>query len=407
MIRAMKGTGAGLGAALLATLLLWTGAGAQSLTSIQGLGYPVTPVDARTEIMGGIGVGLGGFGVPLTNPAAAAGIQRRGFVLAVENTDRDIRLGEETGESGATRFPLLRGLLPVRGVVLSLGYGGVLDQSWGVATAGEAPLGGGEMLPFQEVISSTGGLGQVQLGAAMPLGESFAVGAAIGALTGNQRIRLTRRFDTTAVSDFRPFDETFGWRYSGVTASAGAEWQLEGVAQAGASVTWSGAVSADSTDGRARARDFDLPLQVAGGASAYLGPSLLAAVSGRWSGWSGSEPGGVGGEVVGDVLGARDTWEIGVGLELDDPESRRNRNFPVRVGYQYRQLPFTFVSDAPSEWLVGAGVGMRLGTDVDNPLAVVDLAVQRGERSAAGNETVGDFEESLWRVSLSVALFGN
>lgn len=410
MIRVMKREGMGLAVATaILTSLVWTsGAGAQSLTSVQGLGYPKVPVDARSEILGGLGIGLGGFAMPLTSPASGAHVQRRGFVLAIENTNRSITLGDETGETGATRFPLLRAILPVRGVVLSAGYGGVLDQSWGVTASGESLIGTGDVLPYQETIASTGGVGQMQVGAAMPVGERFAVGASVGALTGNQRIRLTRRFDdTTAVSDFQPFDETFGWRYSGLTASAGAEWQVPGVAQAGASVTWSGTVSADSTDGRAGDREYDLPLQVAGGASAYLGPTLLAAVSTRWSGWSASEPGGAGGMAVGEVLGARDTWEIGGGLELDNPESRETRHYPVRVGFQYRQLPFTFLSDAPSEWLVGAGVGVRWGTDPTNPAALVDLAVQRGSRTAAGNETFGDFEEELWRVSLSISLFGN
>ncbi|HSH46356.1 MAG TPA: hypothetical protein VK966_10985, partial [Longimicrobiales bacterium] len=335
------------GLAVAALLAISAGASGQSITSVTGLGYPMDGLDARTQILGGTGVGLGGFNASLTNPAGAAGMTRRGGVLALANTSRDLTLGDETGSSGATRFPLIRVILPVRGVTLSVGYGGVLDQSWGVRTVGEIDVGG-EGLPFQEEIGSSGGLGEFQLAAALPLGENLALGASLGALTGNQRVRLTRRFDTTAVSDYRPFDETFAWRYSGLAARAAAEWRLPSVAQAGVSLSWASSVSADSTDGRATDREFDMPFQAAMGASAYLGPSLLAAVSARWSGWSGADA--TGAASVDGLSGARDTWEVGAGLELDNPESRDTRHFPVRVGFQYRQLPFTFVSDAPSEW---------------------------------------------------------
>ncbi len=396
-------------AAGVALLVASSSAGAQSLTSVRGLGYPLLPVDARSEIMGGLGIGLQGFNAPLTNPAASAGLTRRGFVLALANANRQMELGEDSEGTSATRFPLLQLLFPVRGVVLNLGYGGLLDQSWGLISSGSIPLADGGTLRFDDVMESTGGVGQFQVGAAVPIGEDIAVGASIGALTGNQRVRLVRRFDTAGDSRFQPFQTMFGWRYSGATASVGAKANLGRVGQVGASVTWSGTVSADSTDGGAPDREFDLPVQVAGGASVYLGPALLAAASARWSGWSGSAPAGAAGAVigVGDVIGARDTWELGAGLELDDPASRATRTFPIRVGFQYRQLPFTFIDDAPSEWFAGAGIGMRMGTDAESPIGLVDLAVQRGWRSAAGTEPAGDFDESVWRVALSLSLFGN
>ncbi|NIP78897.1 MAG: hypothetical protein GWM90_06730 [Gemmatimonadetes bacterium] len=140
--------------------------------------------------------------------------------------------------------------------------------------------------------------------------------------------------------------------------------------------------------------------------SAYLAPSLLAAVSARWSDWSGTDP-RLGEDLTGTSGASRDTWEIGGGLELDNPARRATRSFPIRVGFQYRQLPFTFVTEAPTEWLVGGGLGMRLGPDLMNPLARLDLTVQRGERTAAGDALTGDLSESMWRFVLTVALFGN
>lgn len=370
---------------------------AQSLTSMRGLGYPVLSGDARTSVMGGLGIGLQGVSVPFTNPASTAGLLRRGVVLSLETNNRDIALGDATASSEATRFPLVQAVYPVGGLVLSVGYASTLDQSWGVTRELQETVGS-TTLDFQDRITSTGGLGQLQLGAAMPIGERLAVGAGLGVHTGSQRIRYSRTFSGEGAG-FRRFDETFGWRYFGPTASLGALWDPVNEVRVGASVSWAGTVSADSADGRASSDEFDLPLQLATGASAYLAPALLAAVSARWSGWSAASPGT-------SLEAARDTWEFGAGLELDDPARRAVRSYPLRIGFQYRQLPFVFAGNAPSEWFAGAGVGVRLGTSPENPLGLLDFAVQRGERTAGGDATVGALTESVWRFSLSLSLFG-
>lgn len=405
----MRSTRRSLGAlagALLMVALAALGATAQSLTGIRGLGYPMQPTDARSEVLGGLGVGLKGMTPPLTNPAAAAGIGRRGVLVAVQATERDIQLGEASEASGATRFPVIQVIYPVRGVVLTAGYGGYLDQSWGVVRTGETTVGGAP-LSYNDRIRSTGGIGQFQVGVAVPISARFAVGGAIGAHTGTQRVDLLRLFDTTAVATLDPFSDEFEYRYVGPLAQVGARLDLGDLARIGASVTWSGSLEADSAAGRVSTREFDLPLQVAAGASAYLGPSLLAAFSARWSGWSATDvPAGALPLVAGSGPG-RDTWELGGGLEWDDPTSRSARSFPIRVGVQYRQLPFYLADEAPTEWFAGAGIGMRIGSDPTNPLALLDLTVQRGARTAAGDDTIGDLDESVWRFSLSLALFGS
>lgn len=397
------------GAVLVAAMAAAGPLAAQSITSVRGLGYPLLPVDARSQVLGGFGIGLQGFSTPLTNPAGAARVVRRGFVLALENSSREISLGPSSEGTSATRFPLLQMIFPVSRVVLTLGYGGFLDQSWGVESSGAIVLGTGGTLPFQDAIESTGGLGQFQFGAALPLGDDIAIGASVGAVTGNQRIQLVRQYDTTSVAGFESFVEAYGWRYSGVTAAFGVDAEVGRLARLGAMVRWSGDVTADSTEGPAVGRSFDLPLEVAAGGSVYLGPRLLFAASGRWSGWGDAAPAGGGGGVaaIGEVLGARDTWEFGAGLELDDVASRDARTFPVRIGIQYRQLPFTFVADQPTELFYGAGIGMRMGTDPQNPVALVDLGVQRGTRTATGDAVIGDLSESVWRIALTLSLFGS
>ena len=264
---------------------------------------------------------------------------------------------------------------------------------------------GGAPTSFTDVLTSVGGVGQARIGAAMPLGDRIAVGLSLGTYTGRQDLALQRQFDSTALGNLQSYAENRAFRYSGYLAQAGIRWDVSNEARVGASVTWSSTLSADSAAGVVTSQEYDLPIQVAGGASAYLAPGILAAVSGRWSGWSGTDP--AGGLIASDApASSRDTWEVGGGIELDDPDRRATRSFPLRLGFQYRQLPFTFVDDHPTEWLASAGLGLRIGTDFDTPLARIDLTIQRGARSATGGNGIPDLDETLWRFALGVSIFG-
>jgi hypothetical protein len=394
-------------AALALAFLALTPVGthAQSTTSVWGLGYPLLPTDARTEVMGGLGIGLKGLAAPLTNPAAAASVGRRGAIVSASAVEQDATFGDQSDASGATRFPLIHLLFPAGPVVVTAGYGGYLDQSWGVTRAGQVSEGTTQV-GYSDVVVSNGGIGQAQVGVAVPLGRRFALGGAVGAYTGSQTIAFSRRFDATTVGDLQSFSETWKWQYTAPMAQLGMRWDPVDILRVGASLTWAGTLRADSAEGPASGSDYQLPLQLAGGASAFLAPGLLAAVSGRWSGWSSvgtvSAP-----APVGTVdAAASDTWEVGAGLEWADPSERATRAFPVRIGVQYRQLPFSFGGGTPTEWFAGGGLGLRLGVDRENPLTRIDLSVLRGERTAPGPAGAGDLKETAWRFGLTLSIFG-
>lgn len=377
---------------------------AQSLTSVRGLGHPLTAVDARGAALGGLGIGLHGLAVPMINPASAAGVQRRGAMVSVASVEQTAAFDDVSEGIGATRFPLIQLIYPIRGAVLTAGYGAYLDQSWGVVREGEDATGAGT-IGYRDRIESTGGVGQFQVGAAFPVGDRLAVGAAVGMHTGERQLEYQRLFDTTSVGTLQPFVERSSVQYSAPLAQVGVRWDPDPDLRIGASLTWGGTLSADSASGVAESREYDLPLRVAVGASGHLGGSLLATVATRWSGWSSVGDVSGAGPTSGFVSSGRDTWEVGGGLEWDDP-SRSGRSFPLRVGGEYRQLPFTFASEAPTEWFVGGGLGLRIGASPDNPLARIDFTVQRGERSAPGDETLADFSETAWRFVLSLSVFG-
>lgn len=391
---------------VVASLLLGGAAQAQSLTSVRGPGYPAIAADARTMALDGLGIGLQGLSATFANPAALAHARRRGAVVVLENVDRTIRLGDQEDEVGTTRFPLVNVVFPARGVVFTGGYGSYLDQSWSLFREGEQILGD-TSVEFTDIMESVGGVGRLQLGAAAPLGERFGVGASVGLHMGSQRVEYRRRFSPGTESPLEPYLETMSWRYSGAVAQVGAVWNPLDIVRLGASVTWAGTLTGDSVQGRSAPRELDLPLQVAGGASGFLVPGLLASVSARWSGWSVTDAGSIGVPADDGVApSSRDTWELGGGLEWAPARPGARRTYPLRIGGQYRQLPFGFIDEAPSEWFAGAGVGMVIG-DPGNPLGLVDLTVQRGSRTAPGTATVGDLTEDMWRIALSVSLFGS
>jgi hypothetical protein len=388
--------------AVVAIVCLGGTVAAQSITSVRGPGYPLMPTDARSMVLGGLGIGLHGFSAPLTNPASVAHSFRRGGVVTLESVDRSIQLGDESDDVGTTRFPLIRVIFPVRGAVLTAGYGGYLDQSYSLGREGELVLDD-RTVGYRDVTRSEGGVGEFQVGAALPLGQRLGVGAVVGLHTGNQRVEQSRVFDLE--EGLESYRATMRWRYSGPMAQVGVQWEPMEIVRLGASVRWAGTLVGKGVQGRAERREVDLPLQVAAGASGFLVPGLLATVSGRWSGWSVTDPHAVG--APSESASARDTWEIGGGFEWAPIRPAARRSFPLRVGAQYRQLPFPFAEEPPSEWFAGVGAGMRVGPDPRHPLALVDLAVQRGTRTATGTGTVGDLRERMWRMVLSVSLFGN
>lgn len=388
-----------------AVVLVLTGtapAAAQSLFAARGLGVPLAATDARSRILGGMGVGLLGLNSSLVNPADAAGLLRRGISAGVMSSPRTMSYNGVQADVGATRFPLLTVLYPLSSrVVATVGYGGFLDQSWAVqATRVEAV--GADTLEVTDVTNSTGGIAQVRLGAAYSLTDRFALGLALGVYTGSQNVLFSREFTDTTVAGIQDFQTRVGWSYHAPLASVGFRWDPSSILRVGGSITVPGKLDATVKQGAVQDRTVAMPVQVAAGGSAYLSSQLLAAVSGRWSGWSAAAGDLATAALPAGVDAARNTWEVGAGLEYESAE-RRSRAVPLRLGFNYAQLPFVFGEGAPSEWAGAAGIGLRIGQSRTNPLAVMDLTVEKGQR---GTAATNGLTEDFWRVTLSMSLFG-
>jgi hypothetical protein len=380
----------------LALLMVWGAAPAhaQSLFATRGLGVPVAPIDARGAALGSIGVGLLGFHTSLVNPAELAGLSRRGVSAALQPVSTSVDVdGAEDGTSG-TRFPLVSILYPMSPrLVLSLGYGGYLDQSWGVLSRSEQVINN-ETVTVNDLLRSTGGIAQMRLSAAYTLSPTFVVGAAAGLLAGNVDRLAVRTFADSA-SAIRFFEERRRWRYSAPIASAGIRWDAASGLRIGASVMAGGDLEARSDDEGAEDRDYGAPLELNAGASLRLSPLLMATAGGGWS----RVP-----STSGETLSS-EALRVGGGLEFQGLRSGL-RTYPLRVGLRWGQLPYHFDGESqPTELGLSGGIGFRLGDPMD-PAAVADIAIERASRSGLSGGAVSDgVNEDLWRFTFSLSLF--
>lgn len=386
----------------MAALLVAAPARAQSLFAARGLGLPVAPVDARARALGGIGVGILGVNTSLVNPASISGITRRGITAALQPTATDITIGDVSDNVSGTRFPLIHAILPLGDrLVLGLGYGAAYDQYWSIAlqdtvTIGESRVG------VNDVVRSEGGVGEARLSAAFALTGNFSIGAALGMHTGSLEREVERTFGDSVT--YNPFTTRIRWDYSGMTTAVGARWDPIPALRLAASAAFGGELEAEGKQGEAISRTFDAPLRVTFGASGLLGTELVATVGGEWSGaqdGAGTSPAGL------PLSVADETWRFGGGLEWTGGAGD-TRAFPLRLGGSVGALPYHLGDEEEArEWTVSGGLGLRFSDAALVPYALADIAVERGGRSGFTSSTLTNgLEESFWRVTVSLSLFG-
>lgn len=386
----------------MAALLVAAPARAQSLFAARGLGLPVVPVDARARALGGIGVGILGVNTSLVNPASISGITRRGITATLQPTTTDITIGDVSDNVSGTRFPLIHAILPLgQRFVLGVGYGAAYDQYWSIALQDTVMIGESRV-GVNDVVRSEGGVGEARLSAAFEVTDNFSIGAALGMNTGSLERSVERTFgDSTA---YNPFSTRIRWDYNGITTAVGARWDPISALRLAASASFGGELEADGKAGDAITRTFDVPMRVAFGASGLLGTEVVATLGGEWS----AAEEGVGTSPAGLPLSvAEQTWRVGGGLEWTGGAGD-TRAFPLRVGGSVGALPYHLADEEEArEWTVSAGMGLRFSDAALVPYALADIAVERGGRTGFSSPTLENgLEESFWRVTISLSLFG-
>jgi hypothetical protein len=382
-----------LPALALSALLLPSAASGQSLFSGGGLGLLSEPLDARSRALGGAAIGLSGWHLSTTDPAAAAGL-----VLSTASATLQPSSVRPDGEAeaGGSRFPQLGVSYPFNRHVFSLQFGSFLDQEWQAGARREILLSG-EPVEVVDRYTSNGGIGQARLGWAMRIAPRLAVGANVGSYVGSMERHFTRELDPGGVGPgVEPYRVSGRWRASGATAAAGVAWDPSALLRVAAAVEWSGRMTLDPvapTPGEAE--DYPMPLTVRAGATFMLTDGVELTLAGSRADWSGTR----------DALedgGARGTaWSWAGGAEWSGL-TLMGRVVPLRLGYGSRQLPFHFDGAAADESALTGGFGVNLvQTEQALPVARLGFGLERGSRSA------GVFSEDYWRVSVTLRLAGS
>ena len=370
-------------------LLAAPAAQAQSGLSARGLGYPLEGLDARSRGLGGLTTGLPDPHLSLVNPAAAVGIPAAGLSVTFMGDEiQSVSAGRDETFTTA-RFPAIQLAFPVgERFVGTLGYAAVLDQNWSASRVDSLNLAG-QRRQVQDFFLSEGGAAKLRLGAGYRLLPRVDVGVGLDIYTGAARDSLLRVIE--GLPNQAPQGTDYTWE--GLGFSAGARWRGDAFSVS-AAVTGGATLTAQAQDSGVVGKDYSLPLQADIGASARIAQQALVAVSARWAGWSAVEE-----DLATGSGGARDVTQIAGGVEWEGIRFI-GRPVPLRLGGRLSQLPFRWDESAEfvDERAVTGGIGVVFGGGA----ATLDLSAERGWR---GGDSAG-FDESFWRVSLSMALLG-
>jgi hypothetical protein len=376
----------------LALLLAPGSAVAQSLLAHGGLGLPAEALDARTRGLGGVGVGLMGWGIQPTDPAAAAGLRLPSVTASMQSGIASSD-GVE-GTFGFTRFPVVGVAYPFGENVFSVTLGSWMDADWEARSPVTLQLAGEEVEGL-DIFRSRGAMSQVRLGWARRLSESLALGLSAGSTVGSLERVFTRQLNPDQVGlEVSPFNSGARWDASGVLVTAGVAWDPSSLVRVGSSVAWSNGLRLSPVEGSGgETRTFSVPMEYRLGGTAALSPQLALALGVTYADWSSMD-----GELEesgtrGSALG----W--GAGVEWTG-SSIWSRPTPFRFGYRSQQLPFLLDGAAGVERAFTGGLGIHLADFEDVPVARVEIGFQRGTREA------GDLSETFLRTTVSVRLAG-
>lgn len=387
------------GALLLALALALgpTPAAGQSVLATWGLGVTLDPLDGRGRGLGSVGPGLFGTGVIPGDPGASLDLIVPTVAVSMQSSWLQVDQDAGSATLSGSRFPAMGIAYPVRDWgVLTVTYGGVLDQRWTFVRQNLLDLGaGGAGISVTDQFVSDGGVAAARVGLARRVTPNLGVALAVGRFTGSVIRTFTRSFNPLdAGVVVAPFKSGGRWGYSGVTATAGLVFDVSDIVRAGGTLTWSGSLNAELTDGSEdRARKYDMPLEFRGGISGALGAGLSAVLSASYADWSGAWS-SLGGEAT-----AGPALSLGAGLEWTSPWFF-GRPLPLRFGWRRAKLPFRLDTEDPVESTLVGGFGLQLAGAGNIPLAQIDLGVEHGTRSA------GSVSEDFWRSTVSLRLAG-
>ncbi|MBI2074003.1 MAG: hypothetical protein HYT81_13390 [Gemmatimonadetes bacterium] len=353
-----------------------------SVYGLIGIGFPGEPLAVRARSLGG---GIGALDpTSALNPATVAGLGRLVAGGAAGTTLRRYTAGDST-VSGLreTRFPygMFGGRIPSTPLSFAVSFSTYAERTYDVTTTGTQVLRG-DTLEVTDRVASDGAVTDFRGALAFRPWPRLLVGGAFHLLGGSSRLTVGRTFSS---SDYSPYVERSQLVFSGTGVSAGVVLLPTGAIELAASARVDGDLETKS--GTLGAGSVRLPVTLSGGVRLTPVPGLSLSSTAVRRSWSRAQP---------DLLApsrAFDTWEIGSGIELSRPRAR-GATLPIRVGYRYRQLPFSNVATQATESVFTGGTGAVLA----GGRASLDASVERFHRSGGGADERG------WYFSLGVIL---
>ncbi len=379
-------------AAVLAVVAMVASVPAAAQNSVYGLigvGFPGDPLSVRARSLGG---GAGAFDpTSALNPATAVGLGERPRELgrlvaggAAGTTLRQYTAGDST-VSGLreTRFPFgfFGGRIPSTPLSFAVSFSTYAERSYDVTTTGTQILRG-DTLEVTDRVASDGAVTDFRGAIAFRPWSRLLVGAAFHLLGGSSRLTVGRSF---SVSEYSPYVERAQLAFSGTGMSAGVVLVPTSAIELAASARVDSKL--EIKNGNVNAGAVQLPASLSGGLRLTPVPGVSLSSTAVRRSWSRAQP---------DLFApsrAFDTWEIGSGLELSRPRAR-GATLPIRLGYRYRQLPFSNVATQPTETVLTGGTGVLLA----GGRAGLDASVERFHRSGGGADERG------WYFSLGVVI---
>lgn len=368
--------------ALVPLALLVAGAaraGAQGSVSVQGFGYAPGQLGSRASAMGG-GNAEQDPESPI-NPAALGLSRYSTLFFQYAPEFRRVEVGGTSERTSALRFPLIGGVARLgERARLGLSVSTLLDRSFAVSRR-TTSVSGDDTTTTSDNFRNLGGMSDFRFAGSWRLGRALDLGAGLHAITGENRIEISRSIGDTVELAV----ESRTLSYSGSAFSAGASLQLSSVLNVSASARRGldlRARSGDTLVSRARVPDrFGAGIQYNG----ITGTSLAARA--EYTAWT--DMGGL----ASANLATFDTWEIGAGADVTGPKLG-TRNLLLRAGARWRELPFGVGATKVTELQYGGGLGIVLPYE----RGMLEAGMRRATRDA------GSARETAWTLTLGVTV---
>jgi hypothetical protein len=370
-------------AALL--LVLPAAASAQGTLSALGFGYPSGQISTRALAAGGA---IAEFDPnSSTNPATIPSFGGSALYLQAEPEYRKLTAGTGSENAMIARHPLVVAAVPLRSTLYAgLSLSNLLDRSFETNVRGTQQVGD-STLGTTNFFKSDGAIADVRVALAWVARSWLRVGIAGHAITGDNRLRNSQRFDDSV--RFAPLVDTSTVTYVGSAVSAGVSVFAGSVAGFAASYRKGGTMTVkhgDETLGKATVPDR---MSFSAAFLGIRGTSIAARASkDTWSNMKG---------LGSSTLPIADEWDTSVGADVAGPRIA-GRSLQLRAGGRWRTLPFGLPTSQVKENSVSFGVGTLMARNRD----ALDLAGIRSVREPVS--TTIDLRETAWTVSVALTL---